>query len=63
MADHGMSQRKACVASGIARSTLRYCHKQSDDSGVIQFMQAYMNSCQSCLPLHGVCICKGSCPS
>jgi hypothetical protein len=35
MADHGMSQRKACVASGIA---LRYCHKQPDDSGVIQFM-------------------------
>jgi putative transposase len=42
MADHGMSQRKACVASGIARSTLRYCHKQPDDSGVIQFMQTYM---------------------
>jgi len=37
-----MSQRKACVSSGIARSTLRYCHKQSDDSGVIQFIEAYM---------------------
>ncbi|CAM8621669.1 Tra5 Transposase and inactivated derivatives [Comamonadaceae bacterium] len=42
MADHGMSQGKACVASGIARSTLRYCDKQPDDSGVIQFMQTYM---------------------
>jgi len=37
-----MSQRKACVSSGIARSTLRYCHKESDDSGVIQFIEAYM---------------------
>ncbi|WP_416221476.1 integrase core domain-containing protein [Rhodoferax sp.] len=42
MTERGMSQRRACVASGIARSTLRYCHKQSDDSGVIQFMQTYM---------------------
>jgi len=42
MTDHGMSQRRACVASGIARSTLRYCHKQADDAGVIQFMQTYM---------------------
>ena len=42
MTDHGMSQRRACVASGLARSTLRYCHKQSDDSGVMQFIQAYM---------------------
>lgn len=42
MTDHGMSQRKACVVSGIARSTPRYCHKQPDDTGVIQFMQTYM---------------------
>ncbi len=42
IADHGMSQRKACVASGIARSTLRWCHTQPYDSGVIQFMQTYM---------------------
>lgn len=37
-----MSQRRACVASGIARSALRYGHRQSDSSGVIQFMQTYM---------------------
>ncbi len=30
------------MASGIARSTQRYCHKQPDDSGVIQFRQTYM---------------------
>lgn len=42
MTEHDMSQRRACVASGIARSTLRYCSKQPDDSGVIQFIQAYM---------------------
>lgn len=39
-----MSERKACVASGIARSTLRYSHKQPDDSGVIQFIQTYMTT-------------------
>jgi hypothetical protein len=42
MTDHGMSQRRACAASGIARSTLRYICKASDDSGVIQFIQTYM---------------------
>ena len=42
LTDHGMSQRRACVASGIARSTLRYCAKPSDDSGAIQFIQTYM---------------------
>jgi putative transposase len=42
MDEHGMSQRRACVASGIAHSTLRYCPKRSDDSAVIQFVQAYM---------------------
>jgi putative transposase len=49
MAEYRMSERKACVASGIARSTLRYCHKQSDDSGVIQFIQTYMTT----NPRHG----------
>jgi len=44
-----MSQRTACVASGIARSTLRYCHKQPDDSGAIKFIQAYLAS----NPRHG----------
>lgn len=42
VAEHGMSQRKACVASGIARSTLRYLPAARDDSGVITFIQAHM---------------------
>ena len=42
MDEHGMSQRRACRASGIARSTLRYRHVERDDSGVITFIQAYM---------------------
>ncbi len=42
MAEHGMSQRRACQASGIARSTLRYRAATRDDSGVITFIQAYM---------------------
>lgn len=41
-AEHGMSQRRACQASGIARSTLRYRPGARDDSGVITFIQAYM---------------------
>ena len=49
MAEHGMSERKACMASGIARSTLRYCHKQLDAAGVNQFMKTYMAS----NPRHG----------
>ena len=40
--EHGMSQRRACQASGIARSTLRYRPVVRDDSGVISFIQAYM---------------------
>ena len=42
MADDGMSQRRACIASGIARSTLRYQAVQRDDSEVITFIQAHM---------------------
>lgn len=42
VAEHGMSQRRACVASGIARSTLRYKRVVHDDSGVITFIQAHM---------------------
>ncbi len=42
MVEHGMSQRRACQASGIARSTLRYRPVARDDSGVITFIQAYM---------------------
>jgi putative transposase len=42
MADHGMSERQACSASGIARSTLRYRPIERDDSGVIAFIQSHM---------------------
>ena len=42
MAEHGMSERRACQASGIARSTLRYRPIARDDSGVITFIQTYM---------------------
>ena len=42
MTDHGMSQRRACTASGIARSTLRYRPVARDDSGVIAFIQNHM---------------------
>nr|WP_315463748.1 hypothetical protein [uncultured Rhodoferax sp.] len=42
IADHGMSQRQACIASGIARSTLRYRPVARDDSGVIAFIQSHM---------------------
>lgn len=40
--EHGMSERRACQASGIARSTLRYRPVARDDSGVITFIQAHM---------------------
>ena len=36
-----MSQRRACAASGFARSTLRYRCVQSDDSGVIKLIETY----------------------
>jgi hypothetical protein len=42
MTDHGMSQRRACIASGIARSTLRYRPVAQDDSGVIAFIQNHV---------------------
>lgn len=42
MTEHGMSQRRACVTSRIARSTLRYRPTSRDDSGVITFIQAHM---------------------
>ena len=42
MAEHGMSQRRACQASGIARSTLRYRPVARDDSGVIAFIEKHM---------------------
>jgi putative transposase len=42
IAEHGMSERRACQASGIARSTLRYRPIARDDSGVITFIQMHM---------------------
>ena len=42
MADHGMSERRVCIASGIGRSTLRYLPVPRDDSGVITFIQSHM---------------------
>jgi putative transposase len=40
--DHGLSQRQACKASGIARSTLRYRAVERDDAGVIDFVNQYI---------------------
>lgn len=42
MTEHGMSQRRACVASGMARSTLRYRAAARDDSGVIAFINEHI---------------------
>ena len=42
VAEHGMSERRACQTSGIARSTLRYRRVARDDSGVITFIQSHM---------------------
>ena len=42
MTDHGLSQRQACRASGIARSTLRYKAVARDDSGVIEFLEQHI---------------------
>lgn len=43
MAEHGLSQCLACIASGIARSTLRYRPMARDDFGVITFIHGYMD--------------------
>jgi putative transposase len=42
MAEHGMSQRRACVTSGMANSTLHYQTVSSDDSRDVTFIQAHM---------------------
>ena len=42
MSEHGMSERRACQASGIARSTLRYRPVACDDSGGITFIQTHV---------------------
>ena len=56
MAEHGMSQRRACQASGIARSTLRYRPVARDDSGVIAFIEKHM----ALNPRHGFGLLSGS---
>lgn len=42
MADRGMNERRTCIASGIARSTLRYRPVPRDDSAVINYVQQYI---------------------
>jgi putative transposase len=50
MAGHGLSQRQACRASGIARSTLRYRAVARDDSGLIEFLEQHV----AVNPRHGL---------
>ncbi len=40
--DYGMSERRACKASGLARSTLRYKPVPRDDCGVINFIESHL---------------------
>ena len=42
MSEHRLSQRRACQAAGLARSTQRYARVVCDDSGVIDFIQRYV---------------------
>lgn len=42
MADHGMSERRACETSWLARSTLRCQPMPRDDCGVINFIQSHL---------------------
>ena len=42
LSEHGMSERRASQASGVARSTLRYRPAARDDSGVITSIRAHM---------------------
>lgn len=42
MNDHGMSERRACKASGLARSTLRYQPVPRDSCVVINFIQSHL---------------------
>ncbi|AOW12033.1 hypothetical protein [Hydrogenophaga crassostreae] len=42
MSDHGMSERKACKTSGLARSTLRYQTLPRDGCRVINFIQSHL---------------------
>jgi putative transposase len=39
---HGMSERRACTLSGIARSTVRYERVVPQDAGVIEYINAYI---------------------
>lgn len=49
MDKHGLSQRQACRASGIARASLRYPPVARDDGGVIEFVQGHI----AANPRHG----------
>lgn len=42
MSEHGMSERRACQASGIARSILRYRPVARGACGAITFIQTHM---------------------
>jgi putative transposase len=47
--EHRMSQRKACVLSGISCSSLRYVPRPLDDAGVIALIECYLGA----HPRHG----------
>ena len=49
MHNHGMSERRACKASGLARLTLPYRPVPRDGSGVVAFIQAHLAT----NPCHG----------
>ena len=42
MNDHGLSERRACLAVCLARSNLRYRPVKRDDGIIIEAMQAYL---------------------
>lgn len=42
MVNHSMNERRACIASGIARSTLQYLPVPRNDPGLIYVIQDFM---------------------
>lgn len=56
MADHGLSERRACQAVRLARSSLRYQSVERDDLAVIEAVQAYI----AINPRHGFDLLYGS---
>lgn len=42
MNEHGLSERRACQAVGLARSNLRYQPVKRDDGAIIEAIQAYL---------------------